>query len=1010
MKMNINYKPLRVWLLLLMTWLALPALAQQNVSGRVVDENGDPLPGVNIVIVGTASGTSTDIDGKYQVSVPNGEAVLRFSYIGYVSQDVAVGTQSVIDVQLQLDAETLDEVVVIGYGETKKEDLTGSVTAISAKEFNKGAMVSPQDLIVGRTAGVQVTTGGGAPGAGASIRIRGGSSLSASNAPLIVIDGTPIDTEGIAGMANPLSAINPNDIESMTVLKDASATAIYGSRASNGVIIITTKRGRAGAPIQVGYSANVSMYQVGETLPVMSAAEYRTLVQRLVDEGVVLERAVETLGEASTNWQDEIFSNAFGTEHNVNISGSAGSMPFRASYGFSNQNGILETSSFRRHSVAIGIDPTLLGDKLKISANAKFANSRSRFADQGAIDGAISYDPTQPVRDASSIFGGYSYWMDQANTEGIRPRLGLSPSNPVALLHQRNNTADVNRFIGNLQFTYKLPVEGLTATLNGGIDYSSSDGEDKTYQNAAHAYQAPGTLGILDGVEMELPLAYRGGGRNIYSEDKRNELLQFTLNYNRKLGFAKSELSLMGGYEWQRFYRESSSNSNNFTGTSLTPFSDAFSTENYLVSFFGRLNYGLADGRYMFTVTLRNDGSSRFVGDNQWGLFPSAAFAWKINEEAFLKNVEVLTQLKFRAGYGVTGQQNIGFGDYPALARIRFSEPQAQYLGVSTARIEGYNANLRWEETTTLNFGLDFGFLQQRLSGTIDWYQRTTDDLINVIPVPAGTNFINQIATNIGSLENTGLEIGLNAILIDKDDFTLDFGVNFSRNRNEITKLTLVDDPNYIGVQLGGINGATGNSVQLHRVGNTASSFFVYEQVYDNNGDPIQGTYVDQNGDGVINDDDRLIYKNPVPEYYMGYSLRVNYKNLSVAMNARLTMGNYVYNNVASLRGQYQNVFHPNGFLQNVISSSEETQFSTPQFLSNYYIQDASFFRMDNITVGYRFDKLLLGKYDLNLSLTGQNVFRITPYSGLDPEIDGGIDNNVYPRPRTILFGLNVNF
>lgn len=981
-------------LLILCAFIGLQTAWAQElaVSGKVTDGQ-NPLPGVNILVKGTSQGTVTDVNGNYKLNVPS-DATLVYSYVGFTTMEVPVNGRSVIDVQMTTDIELLSEIVVIGYGTVEKEDATGSVTSVDAKAFNEGNMVSPQDLLVGRVAGVQVTTNGGAPGAGATIKIRGGSSLSASNDPLVVIDGVPVDSEGIAGMNNALSTINPNDIESFTILKDASATAIYGARASNGVIIITTKQGPKDTKLRLTYSGQMAINTIPETVDVFSADEFRSLVEARtqVEENAVPQAALDLLGSANTNWQEQIYETAYGFDHNLSAGGTYKDIPYRVSLGFSDQDGILKTSNFQRTTYTVNLNPTFFDNHLQVNLNYKGMSGETRFANQGAIGAAVTFDPTQPVFVDGSPWGGYFFWGQPTDPNLPIP---IAPSNPVALLNLTNDVSDVNRYITNAQVNYRFHfLPELRANLNIAKDHSSSEGANIVSEDAAWTYSSFGN-----------------GRRTVYNQEKDNELLEFYLNYKKELKSIDSEIDLLGGYSWQHYKR--SGESLTTTGDETHVFDSLdYASENYLVSFYSRLNYNLKD-RYLLTVTLRNDGSSRFTEENRWGLFPSVAFAWKIKEESFLQNVDAISNFKLRLGYGVTGQENVGF-PYPALARVTLGEPTAGYFFgdelIRTIRYEGYDANLKWEETTTYNAGIDFGLFNNRVSGSLDYYQRTTDDLLNVVPIPLGTNFTNRILTNVGSLENQGVEFALNATVIQNSSLVWDAGFNVTANTNKITKLTLVDDPDYLGVLTGGIGGGVGNTIQVHRVGHPANSFFVYEQVYDTNGDPIEGLYVDQNEDGIINDFDRIIFEDPAPKVFMGFNSNLSYKKFELSFNARMNLGNYVYNNVYSQYATYLNIYNSAGFINNLSPAVNESNFFDPQYISDFYIRDASFFRMDNITLAYNFGNVLSDNLGLYANFTVQNAFVITNYEGLDPEVAGGIDNNIYPRPRVYLFGLRANF
>ena len=993
--MRIIRKNLNVLILIMSLLLGNYAMAQQSVlKGKVTDSSsGESLPGVSIVVKGTTNGTITNMDGVFTLNTNKGD-IVQFSFVGYKTQEVVSQGQKDLKIGLVPDIDELDEVVVIGYGQVKKGDATGSVTAVSADDFNKGAIASPEELVMGKIAGVQITTGGGAPGSGSTIRIRGGSSLSASNDPLFVIDGVPVDNDGVSGMRNPLSTINPNDIETFTVLKDASATAIYGSRASNGVVIITTKKGKNGVATKVTYDGKFSVGTRPGQIDVLSTEEYVALVNdRYKGQNDVL----KLLGKTSTNWQDQIFQTAIGHEHNVGITGSFKNVPYRVSVGYTKQDGLLKTTTLDRYTGSVGINPSFFDNHLKVDINLKGMAIKNIFGDEGSIGNAIGFDPTQEVH-ATNKYGNYFTWLQSDGNP-----LTVGTTNPVAQLELREDKADVQRSLGNIQFDYKFHfLPQLKAVLNLGYDYSKSNGTVFVPENAAWMYD----------------LANGGGENREYTQDKKNELLDFYLNYNRDLSFLNSKVDLMGGYSWQHFYREnyvfseSAGLGTNGTHKQLTA-ENYDPTEYYLVSFFGRLNYSIND-RYLITATLRNDGTSRFSENTRWGLFPALAFAWQIKNESFLKDVKAVSDLKLRLGYGITGQQNIGQGDYPYLARYSYSKDNARVLfgdkWINTLRPDGYDSNIKWEETTTYNIGLDYGFLNNRISGSFEVYQRDTKDLLNVVPVPAGTNFINEILTNVGDLTNKGFEFSINGKLISKKDLSWDLGINLTHNKNEITKLTASDDPAYLGVETGGISGGVGNKIQIHSVGHPASSFFVYEQVYDANKNPIEGLYVDRNADGQITTKDKYYYKTPVPDVFMGFNSTVVYKNWDLSLAGRISINNYVYNNVDSRNSLGIEIYWPSGYMRNVTQDFFNTHFEKTQYWSDYYIQNASFLRLDNVSLGYNFKNLMNNKMDLRLYSTVQNVLVITNYRGLDPEVSGGIDNNVYPRPRTFMLGVSVGF
>lgn len=961
-----------------------------NLTGKVTDAaDGQSLPGVSVIIKGTYTGTATDVDGNYNLKVKPGD-VLEFSFIGYKPQTVTITNQRVLDIALQEDLQELQEVVVIGYGQVRKNDATGSVIAINANDFNPGVMSSPQDLLIGKTPGVQITTGGGAPGDGATIRIRGGSSMRASNDPLIVVDGVPLDNSGINGMRNPLNSINPADIESFTVLKDASSTAIYGARASNGVIIITTKQGKKGQPFRVNYSGQVGISWKEGKIDVMNADEFRETVRKQFAGNPNI---INNLGTDNTDWQKEIYRVAASNDHNLDFSGSKFDTPFRLSVGYTNQRGILKTTNLKRVTGALNVNPSFFDDFLKINIHAKGMYIKNNFGNTESIGEALLFDPTRPVMDGNERFGGYFTWT-QATTGN--PNI-IATKNPVAHLKQHSDKSKVKRFIGNIQFDYRLHFfQDMRANLNLAYDYSKSDGKVIEPEDAAWTYDE----------------IHGSGYHKEYNEKKHNELLEFYLNYNKNIEEIYSTIDVVAGYSWQHFKKSSRSYATNTAGTYVKE-NNEDASENYLLSFFGRLNYTFMD-RYLLTFTLRGDGSSRFAKSQRWGTFPSLALAWRIDQEDFMNRFENLSTLKLRLGYGITGQQDIIGNDYPYLPNYTISNDKAQYqFGnefVYTLRPNGYDANIKWEETTTWNVALDFGFYNNRINGSIDYYYRKTKDLLNEIPVAAGSNLTNKLVTNVGDLSNQGFEFNLNAIPITNDSWHWEVNVNMSYNKNKIIKLIRNKDPNYVGVLTGGISGGTGSTIQIHSEGHSSNAFYVYYQVYDENGKPLEGVYVDLNGDGIINQLDLYRYKSPAPKWLAGFSSYLKYKNWDLNIAGRFSFGNYVYNNVQSNGALYSRMYDNTGFYSNIPTAVSKTNFREAQYFSDYYVQNASFMKLDNITLGYNFQKLWKNRIDLRVFAIMQNVFTITRYKGLDPEIFNGIDNNVYPRPRTFLVGVNLGF
>ena len=911
------------------------------ISGKVTDsKDGSAVAGVNITPKGATGGTQTGADGLFRISVKPSVTVLIFSSVGFATQEFSIDGRASINVSLVGSVSSLNEVVVIGYGTRMKKDLTGAVIAITAKDFNKGTITTPEQLIAGKVAGVQVTSNGGAPGSGSTIRIRGGASLNASNSPLIVIDGVPVDNGGISGSANPLALINPNDIESFNILKDASATAIYGSRASNGVIIITTKKGKPGK-MRFNFSTQYSLATLPKKADVLTPAEFRAFVN---SHGTPAQIAL--MGNASTNWQDEIYDNAGTTDNNLSVSGTYKTMPYRVSIGFLSQDGILRTGNLKRKSAAINLNPRLFNEHLKIDLNLKGSINNSRFADQGAIGTAVRFDPTQPVRTGSKRYGGYFEWLDPSSTTGLRD---LAPFNPVGLLEQRSDESDSKRSIGNIQFDYKLHFfPDLRLNLNLGYDVSTGEGTVFIPDSAASSYKRS-------------PDAKHGGVNNRYLQKKSNTVLEAYLNYVKDIKSINSRIDVMAGYSYQDFLTNVHNADRSANGvlyqkpdgsldtafianaprwihtmTATDGFLVSFpvfpfdNPRNRLISFFGRFNYSLK-GKYLVTGTIRRDGSSRFSEENRWGWFPSGAFAWRIKEENFLKNVNVLSDLKFRLGYGVTGQQD-GIGNYDYLPRYSLANSRAQYQFGDTYytmyRPDGYNPNLKWEQTATYNAALDYGFLNGRITGSIDFYIKKTVDLLSVIDQPAGTNFSNKILANIGNMENRGVEFTINAQPVRNKDLTWDVGFNLTYNKNEITKLTFTNDPNFPGNLVGGIAGGVGSTIQIHTVGYPKSSFYVYQQIYDKNGKPIEGLFEDRNRDGLINVDDLYRYKAPDPDVFLGAYSNVNWKKWSAGFSLRGSFGNYMYNNRFSNTGVQRNIIDPLGFLANGSANLLETNFS----------------------------------------------------------------------------------
>lgn len=1027
--------PVRLLALICGLFMTATAFAQQiAVNGFVKDATGEPIIGATVRVAGTDGGAVTDIDGNFTLNAEPG-AKLQISYIGYETQEVTAAKNVVVT--LREDAgKSLNEVVVIGYGRARKSDLTGSVTAIKPDEMNHGLVTSAQDALQGKIAGVNITTSGGEPGGGATIRIRGGSSLNASNNPLIVIDGLAMDSYGIQGASNPLSLVNPNDIESFTVLKDASATAIYGSRASNGVIIITTKKGQKNAKPRVSYNGNISVSAIKKKMGVMSSSAYQAYVKDLVmnEKGLTEDEYYnseyyENLGYydaegnhlfANTDWQDEIYRTAVSTDHNVTVSGGIKNMPYRVSFGYTDQNGVVKTSNYQRYTASVNLAPSFLDDHLNFNINAKGMYSKTRYANAGsAIGSAIFMDPTKPVYDVdkNNGFGGFWQWgstADWGDTAWGTNINTYATGNPVAALRNYHDKGKSKALVGNIEVDYKIHgFEDLHLHMNAGMDISSG----KSNKSQSPYTYASGT--------------YYYGNYGWNTQDTYNLSLNLYAQYMKDVADIH-HFDIMAGYEWQHFhiksdyfyyglYPETSTkvdaDGNPLAGTYYQPSENTlYKSENYLVSFFGRFNYTLMD-RYMLTFTLRDDGSSRFSKSKRWGLFPSLALAWKFKEESFLKDVSWVSDAKLRLGWGKTGQQE-GIGDYTYIATYTPNSQGAYYplFGEGrTLRPDAYNPNLTWEKTTTWNAGLDLSFMRDRLSLNFDFYHRKTTDLINTVVVPVGTNFANKVTSNIGSLHNTGFEFAANWRAIQTKDWSWQIGYNLTWNKNKIDELVANGGKDYKILHGGLAVGDSGSDgVKAWHVGKPVEAFYVYQQVYDANGKPIEGQYVDRDGNGILNSDDRYYYKKSTPDVTMGFTSKLVWKNWDFGFSLRASINNYVYNGVEAGNS---NLSLTNTYLgkawHNVINMAREKNWQSATVrgaLSDYYIQNASFLKCDNITLGYSFSNLFGLKANGRVYATVQNVFTITEYKGLDPEIDGGYDGNIYPRPFVGILGVSLNF
>ena len=1019
--------------------MAIPAqvFAQSGryeVKGVVVDATGTPVIGASVVEQGTTNGITTDVNGQYVLNVNSSESVVVVSYIGYVTQTLAASSELLQRVVLEEDSAMIDDVVVIGYGVVKKNDLTGSISTVKADQTNKGLATSPTDLLRGKSAGVVITSGDGAPGSASTIRIRGGSSLNASNDPLVVVDGLPVSNSGISGVGNALASINPSDIESFTVLKDASATAIYGSRASNGVIIITTKKGSkydTGAPhVAVDFTASLS--QNARFVDVMTGDQMRqTLEWYYGTQDTDAYRSATKYTDANgnyvnTDWQREIYQLAQSYEGNVSLTGNVkmgqkSNLPYRVSYGYLNQDGTLKTSNMSRHTLSVNLSPTVWDNHLTINVNGKGMIMDNRFANTGAVSQAVQFDPTKPIYLANEDGGinGYYSWRgvdDKHNT--------MANQNPVAMLNDKVDLSTAKRFVGNAQVDYKIHgLEDLRLNLNLGLDISKSNG----------------TVDVAPGAEQSIHATDQAGSgyHSNYSQLKRDQTLEFYGAYAKTLG--DHSFDVMLGYSWQHYYTQSFNESwrvadvskwDVYSNEPYVPMDSAAAnyytsepktskSEYFLVSFFGRANYSY-DNRYSITATLRADGTSRFA-NNKWGIFPSVALAWNAKNESFLEDVDAVSALKVRLSYGQTGQQDVG-GLYDALPTYYYNQLGSYYpFGgytdetglVHPIKPVGYNADLKWETTTTYNAGFDLGFLDGRITASADFYYRATKDLLNFTPVPAGANLTNYLNANIGDLKNIGVEVELNAVAIQTQNWYWNIGANVAWNKNEITRLTSDDEAEgYYGVDTGGYSGGVGGTCQVHQTGQPTNSFYVYQQIYDANGRPIEGLYVDRNEDGVVNEKDKYVYKKAAPDVTIGFNTQLSWKALTLAVSAHANIGNYVYDNVSS-NGELLTDLWTNNFTNNRVVTAPQTNFrSSGQYLSDYYVRNASFLKLDNITLSYRFN---LGKAcDRNLTLdvfgTVSNVATFTGYKGVDPEVYSGIDNNMYPRPRTYILGVKFNF
>lgn len=966
----------------------LQLMAQtRTIKGEVTDaQNGEALIGATVMVEGEKGGTVTDFDGNFSLQVSSSAKKIKVSYIGYIDKVLSISDN--MKVKLESDSKALADVVVIGYGTARKSDLTGSVATVKSKDFNKGLVSSPEQLINGKVSGVQIMSNSGSASAGSTIRVRGGASLNASNDPLIVLDGVPLEQGGISGnSSNFLSMINPSDIESMTVLKDASSTAIYGSRASNGVIIITTKKGQQGA-VKVNFNTTNSLQTRAQMVDMLSRDEFVNVINQF---GTDNQKSL--LGTANTDWNDEVYRTAFGTDNNLSVSGSIDKwLPFRVSVGYYNQSGLVRKDNVERWTGNVVLTPSFFQDHLKLTINAKGTLNNNSFNNGGAVWAAATFNPTIPVYSGNDKYGGYNEALD---ADGYPVNAGVR--NPRGLVDLYDSKSKVSRFIGSMDVDYKvhfLPELKLHATV--GADYAKGDGTVYVPAYAAQSYNKDESLGGSD---------YKYG-----PQKNENRLLTLYANYAKYFEDIKSNVDLTAGYDYQYwksttplYYTKSAA------GTTLSTVK-ASDYRHVMLSYYGRINYSF-DGKYLLTATVRRDASSRFSKDTRWGTFPSVALGWTLTEEPWLKNQKVLSNLKLRASYGVTGQQE-GIGNYNYLPVYTYSVTGAEAFingqYINTYRPEAYVSDLKWETTTSWNFGLDFGFLDGRIGGAIDFYTRKTKDLLASVPTAAGTNFSKTILTNVGNVDSKGIEVSLNATPIQTKDWEWNLSYNFTWQNMKVKNLSLIKGGSQTNVKVGPSIDAY--QFQVLSEGYEPYMFYVYHQLYDSKtGKPIEGAYADLNNDGEINESDLYRYHSPAPKYIMGLSTSLRYKQLTLGMSFRANIDNYVYNGMGMSTGAFETVSYNNSQLNNLNTSFLKTGFKTRQYLSDYYVENASFLKLDNLSLSYNVGKI--NKWaSLTVSAMVQNVFTITGYSGTDPEVPNGMDNSFYPRPRTYSVSLGLQF
>lgn len=997
--------------------------AQQTIKGKVTDKvTNAELPSVNVVVKGTTNGTVTDFDGLFQInSVAIGD-ILVFTSIGYVDFEIAITSFSDLNVQMTESAESLDEVIVIGYGSTTKQDATGAVDLLKAEDFNKGAVVSADQLLAGKIAGVRITTSGGSPDAAPNIRIRGGASLNANNSPLIVIDGIPIDNTNPAGVSNPLSLINPNDIESFSILKDASSTAIYGSRASNGVIIITTKRGTTGEA-QYNLSTSVSISNVDEKIDLMDGPTFTRFIQEYhpTFEGALGIEDPNGGGRilSNTDWQDAIFRTAVSSSVNFSArTNIGGKMPFRASVGYNKSEGIIERSDYERLSFSFKLTPTFFDDHLKVDMNIKgLVTDKNAIDEGGALGGAVNMDPTKPIYDDSpdNRFGGY---FQNTVIDGNNLRLD-GQWNPVALLKQRKRPELAYKLLANAEFDYKMHfLPELRAVVNVGTEASQAKIIETFSDNSLATYNFDTNNNDINSNFLFNP------GEN-YRENQHitNTTLDAYLVYTKALDGLIKKFDIQGGYSYQNFKNDGTKMEYRYNEVSglrelvIDPanINNRYFNELNLQSYFGRTNLNI-DDKYLITVSMRADASSLFSEKNRWGYFPAAAVAWKINEYDFLNDSNVINELKVRLGWGKTGQQDItgAVGFYPSSPLFEVGSSTSQYLeGVALYSAKPFNGDLTWEKTQTYNAGIDFNFFKNNLiSGSFDIFYRETTDLLARVPVAPGQGLTDSFVSNVGETESKGFELSTTFRPINSQDVQLEFYANTAYSRAEVTSLK---DVSRISADGSGIPTGTGVNIGYHVIGNQPYSAWVFRQLYDTSGNPIHGAFADFNGDGTVNNDDRY-YRPLRPNWTFGYGFNFSYKNFDLSSSFRGQIGGQVYN-ARRLTSGWVDKAIPNN--SNSLSNVLDFYNGAANFnfidingnvpFSDYFLEDASFIRCENIAVSYNFNNLIK---DAKLRVSGavNNAFIITNYSGQDPENFNAIDNNFYPRPRSFTIGLNLDF